>query len=75
MDYSTNNCTVGNLVVFKKRKIDKLRNDETHINLYYPFRIRNCRDSDKNLGQKGEPCSMCGKTPDQFEDCNEPEHS
>lgn len=34
-----------------------------------------CASQNPILNKNGEPCSMCGKTPDQFEDCNEPEHS
>jgi len=27
------------------------------------------------LNKEGEACGFCGKTPDQFSDCNEPQHS
>ncbi|HAT70090.1 MAG TPA: membrane or secreted protein, partial [Flavobacteriaceae bacterium] len=27
------------------------------------------------LNKEGDSCGFCGKTPDQFENCNEPEHT
>ena len=27
------------------------------------------------LNKDGDSCGFCGKTPDQFSDCNEPQHS
>ncbi|HAI19865.1 MAG TPA: membrane or secreted protein, partial [Xanthomarina gelatinilytica] len=27
------------------------------------------------LNKEGEACGFCGKTPDQFSDCNKPQHS
>ena len=34
-----------------------------------------CASQNPHLNKEGEPCGFCGKTPDQFENCNEPQHS
>ena len=34
-----------------------------------------CASQNPMLNQNGEACGFCGKTPDQFENCNEPQHS
>lgn len=34
-----------------------------------------CASENPMLNQEGEACGFCGKTPDQFKDCNEPHHS
>jgi hypothetical protein len=34
-----------------------------------------CASQNPMLNQEGEACGFCGKTPDQFVDCNEPQHS
>ncbi|GGK18543.1 MULTISPECIES: membrane or secreted protein [Flavobacteriaceae] len=34
-----------------------------------------CASQNPMLNKNGEPCSMCGKTPDQFKDCDEPKRS
>jgi len=33
-----------------------------------------CASQSPFLNKKGESCGFCGKTPDQFENCAEPEH-
>ncbi len=33
-----------------------------------------CASQSPFLNETGEPCGFCGKTPDQFENCSEPEH-
>ena len=33
-----------------------------------------CASQNPVLNQDGEACGFCGKTPDQFDTCNEPEH-
>lgn len=34
-----------------------------------------CASQNPMLNKNGEACGFCGKTPDQFSDCNEPQHS
>lgn len=34
-----------------------------------------CASQNPMLNQNGEACGFCGKTPDQFKDCSEPQHS
>ena len=34
-----------------------------------------CASQNPMLNREGEACGFCGKTPDQFKDCNEPQHS
>lgn len=34
-----------------------------------------CASQNPMLNQNGEACGFCGKTPDQFESCSEPQHS
>ncbi|MGF1557016.1 membrane or secreted protein [Paucihalobacter sp.] len=34
-----------------------------------------CASQSPYLNKEGESCGFCGKTPDQFENCNEPKHS
>lgn len=34
-----------------------------------------CASQNPMLNQDGEACGFCGKTPDRFSDCNEPQHS
>ena len=34
-----------------------------------------CASQNPMLNQDGDTCGLCGKTPDQFSDCNEPQHS
>lgn len=34
-----------------------------------------CASQNPMLNKNGEPCSMCGKKPDQFENCNENQHT
>jgi hypothetical protein len=34
-----------------------------------------CASQNPMLNTEGEACGFCGKTPDQFSDCNEPQHS
>ncbi|MGB1309484.1 MAG: membrane or secreted protein [Oceanihabitans sp.] len=33
-----------------------------------------CASQNPMLNQEGEACGFCGKTPDQFKDCNDPQH-
>ncbi|WP_369048558.1 membrane or secreted protein [Tenacibaculum sp. UWU-22] len=33
-----------------------------------------CASQNPTLNKSGEPCGFCGKTPDQFDTCSEPEH-
>ena len=33
-----------------------------------------CASQNPMLNKKGESCGFCGKTPDQFENCNAPNH-
>ena len=34
-----------------------------------------CASQNPMLNKEGESCGFCGKTPDQFDTCNEPQHS
>ena len=34
-----------------------------------------CASQNPMLNTTGEACGFCGKTPDQFESCNEPSHN
>lgn len=34
-----------------------------------------CASQNPMLNQEGDACGFCGKTSDQFENCNEPQHS
>jgi len=34
-----------------------------------------CASQNPMLNTEGEACGFCGKTPDQFENCSEPQHS
>jgi len=34
-----------------------------------------CASQNPMLNQDGEACGFCGKTPDQFDSCSEPQHS
>lgn len=34
-----------------------------------------CASQNPMLNKEGEACGFCGKTSDQFENCNEPQHS
>ena len=34
-----------------------------------------CASQNPALNKNGESCSFCGKTPEQFSDCNEPQHA
>ncbi|MDH7444600.1 membrane or secreted protein [Aquimarina sp. 2201CG14-23] len=34
-----------------------------------------CASQSPFLNKEGESCSLCGKTPDQYANCNETEHS
>jgi hypothetical protein len=34
-----------------------------------------CASQNPMLNKNGEPCGFCGSTPDQFKDCDEPQHS
>ena len=33
-----------------------------------------CASQNPMLNQSGEACGFCGKTPDQFDSCTEPQH-
>jgi hypothetical protein len=33
-----------------------------------------CASQNPMLNKDGEACGFCGKTPDQFENCTEPQH-
>jgi hypothetical protein len=33
-----------------------------------------CASQNPYLNQNGEACGFCGKTPDQFDNCKEPQH-
>jgi hypothetical protein len=33
-----------------------------------------CASQNPYLNQNGEACGFCGKTPDQFDSCKEPQH-
>ncbi|WP_066221299.1 membrane or secreted protein [Formosa haliotis] len=34
-----------------------------------------CASQNPALNQSGESCGFCGKSPDEFKDCSEPQHS
>lgn len=34
-----------------------------------------CASQNPILNSNGEACGFCGKTPDQFKDCKDPQHS
>ena len=34
-----------------------------------------CASQNPMLNKNGDSCGFCGKTPDQFDTCNDPEHS
>ncbi len=34
-----------------------------------------CASQSPFLNKEGESCSLCGKTPDQYKDCNDTEHA
>ncbi len=34
-----------------------------------------CASQNPMLNKNGESCGFCGKTPEQYKDCSEPEHS
>ena len=34
-----------------------------------------CASQNPMLNQEGESCGFCGKTPEQYQDCSEPQHS
>jgi len=34
-----------------------------------------CASQNPMLNRDGEACGFCGKTPDQYKDCNESQHS
>ncbi|MCB0461534.1 MAG: membrane or secreted protein [Flavobacteriaceae bacterium] len=34
-----------------------------------------CASQNPMLNKDGEACGFCGRTPDQFKDCNDPKHS
>ena len=34
-----------------------------------------CASQNPMLNIEGEACGFCGKSPDQYKDCNEPQHS
>ena len=34
-----------------------------------------CASQNPMLNKDGQACGFCGKTPDQFSECNEPKHS
>ena len=34
-----------------------------------------CASQSPFLNKDGESCSLCGKTPDQYKDCNDPQHA
>ncbi|MEM6516652.1 MAG: membrane or secreted protein [Bacteroidota bacterium] len=34
-----------------------------------------CASQNPMLNREGEACGFCGKTPDQFDTCSEPQHS
>lgn len=34
-----------------------------------------CASQNPMLNKEGESCGFCGKTPDQYKDCNETQHS
>ncbi len=34
-----------------------------------------CASQSPFLNKNGESCSLCGKTPDQYQDCNDTQHA
>ena len=34
-----------------------------------------CASQNPMLNTNGDACGFCGKTPEQFQDCNEPQHA
>lgn len=34
-----------------------------------------CASQSPFLNKDGESCSLCGKTPDEYKDCNDPQHA
>ncbi len=34
-----------------------------------------CASQNPMLNKDGEACGFCGKTPEEYEDCSEPQHS
>lgn len=34
-----------------------------------------CASQNPHLNKDGQACGFCGRTPDQYSDCNEPKHS
>ena len=34
-----------------------------------------CASQNPMINKEGEACGFCGKAPDQFDTCNEPQHS
>lgn len=34
-----------------------------------------CASQNPMLNKDGEACGFCGKTPEQYEDCSEPQHT
>jgi|TARA_B100000497_G_C7554349_1_gene334810 hypothetical protein len=34
-----------------------------------------CASQNPMINKEGETCEFCGKTPDEFENCSEPQHS
>jgi len=34
-----------------------------------------CASQNPALNKSGESCGFCGKTPEQYKDCSEPQHS
>lgn len=34
-----------------------------------------CASQNPMLNKEGESCGFCGKTPDEYKNCNEPQHS
>jgi len=34
-----------------------------------------CASQNPMLNKEGESCGFCGKTPEQYQDCSEPQHS
>tara|TARA_B110000967_G_scaffold80224_1_gene83002 strand:+ start:5052 stop:5255 length:204 start_codon:yes stop_codon:yes gene_type:complete len=34
-----------------------------------------CASQNPKLNTEGEACGFCGKTPDEYEDCAEPQHA
>ena len=34
-----------------------------------------CASQNPMINKEGEACGFCGKSPDEYKDCNEPQHS